>query len=111
MEGAKGVLRHNLSRLMKAHPTLNSRKAIETRTDVSARTVGYMLQEEGPSPTLTNLEAVAGAFHLEVWELLSPELDISKVAVKVPPSELALHKRIEADMRKLGVKEYRLRGK
>jgi hypothetical protein len=108
-EGARDVLRQNLKSLMRAHPTLKSRKAIQTRTDVSERTIGNMLQVEGPSPTLGNLEAVAGAYKLEVWELLMPGLDVSKVATHLSPKEAALHRKIEQSMAQLGVTEYKVR--
>jgi hypothetical protein len=108
IEGARDVLRQNLQNLMRVHPTLKSRKAIQGRTDVSERTIGYMLQQEGPSPTLSNLEAVAGAYKLEVWEILMPGLDVSKVATHLSPKEAALHKKIEQSMAELGITEYKL---
>lgn len=106
-EGARDVLRQNLAALMSAHPILRSRGAIERRTDVAARTVGYMLSGKG-NPTLGNIEAVAQAFHLEVWELLRPGLDVSKIAVEVSAKEAVLHRKIEESMKALGVTEYHL---
>ena len=94
---------------MAAHPVLNNRKAIKTASGVSERAVGYILQEDGGNPTLAHLEALAGAYHLEVWELLMPGLDVEKVVTKISPQEHQLHKTIEASMKKLGIKEYKLR--
>lgn len=109
-EGARDVLRQNLQEIMAIHPTLKSRKAIELRTGgaVSARSVGYMLQKEGGNPTLANIEAVAGIYHLEVWELLMPGLDTSKVVASVSAREKALHRRIEDSMNALGISEYKV---
>lgn len=110
-DGAKEVLRQNLQQIMAVHPILNNRKAVSLRTggEVSARAVGYMLQEDGGNPTLAHLEAVAGIYHLEVWELLMPGLDTSKVVGSVTVRERALHKRIEDSMKALGISEYRVK--
>lgn len=110
-DGAGSVLAHNLKALMAAHPVLRDRKAIKTRTGVSERTVGYMLQPEDGNPTLSNMEAVAGAFHLEVWELLMPGLDVAKITMKVSDRETKLTKTIEAAMADLGITEYKVKVK
>ncbi len=108
-DGAREILNSNLRALMAAHPILKDRKAIKARTGVSPRTIGYMLQPEVGNPTLANLEAVATAFHLDVWELLMPGLDISNVQMKAPEREIKLQKQIEAAMAKLGVTEYKVK--
>lgn len=110
-DGAKEVLRHNLTALMSAHPILRDRKAIKTRTGVSERSIGYMLQPDAGNPTLANLEAVAGAFHLDVWELLMPGLDVKQIAMKVSDKEAKLQKQIETAMAELGVTEYKVKVK
>jgi len=106
-DGAKAVLKQNLRALMEAHPVLANRKALAARTGVSARTVGGILKDGG-NPNLANLEALALAYKLEVWELLMPGLDVSKIAIKVSPEEAKLHKTIEDAMRKLGVTQFQL---
>lgn len=108
-EGAREILNHNLRGLMAAHPILRDRKALKARTGVSPRTIGYMLQPTQGNPTLANLEAVAGAFHLEVWELLMPGLDMANVQMKVPEREVKLQKQIEKAMAELGVTEYKVK--
>jgi transcriptional regulator with XRE-family HTH domain len=75
----KKVLSKRLKTLM-AERGVN-RKKIETKTGVSARTVGYMLEAgENSNPTLENLMLVAEYFGISVWELLfDPEVDTKKL--------------------------------
>jgi len=68
-----------------------------------------MLQPEAGNPTLGNLEAVAAAFHLEIWELLMPGLDVSQVQMKVSEKEAKLQRQIETAMAELGVTEYKVK--
>lgn len=107
-EKVTDLLAHNLAALMGAHPLYFTRPALARKTGVSARTLTAILGGKA-NPTLKYLESIADAFRLEVWELLMPGLDVSKVATKVSPEERILHRRIQQSMNALGVKEYKIR--
>lgn len=79
MTGARHILAANLRKLMSKHPVLRDRKAIAARTGISARTVGYMLQSGEGNPTLANIEAVADAFKVPAWRLLTDDENVDKL--------------------------------
>lgn len=80
MTSARQVLAANLLELMASHPRLNDRKSVAAAAGVSARTVGYMLQSGRGNPTLANIEAVAAAFRVPVWQLVTDSPTVKKLA-------------------------------
>lgn len=75
---ARQVLAATLKRLMQANPHLNTGTKIEAACQkrVRQRTVSNMTRVDQPetnAPTLDNLQEVAAAFGLEVWQLLLNE--------------------------------------
>lgn len=82
---AAEVLAQNLSRLMKEdryRERLGTQDKLGTVAGVDQKTVSNCLKPgqrqpsakgKTPSPTLANVEKIAAAFGLQVWELLMPE--------------------------------------
>lgn len=70
------ILADNLRKLMKASKDLTSQADVGAKAGVNQRTVGRILNQEH-FPTLDILEAIAGVFKLEPWQLLVPNLDPS----------------------------------
>lgn len=77
---ARAILAANLAELMRANPSLNSRKTLGARAGISPRTVGYMMQSGKGNPTLANIEAVAAAFRVPVWQLLADSAGVKRLA-------------------------------
>lgn len=109
-EGALSILSQNLKALYALHPTIKgNRLTLASKTGVSDGSLGQMLRGRG-NHTIKNIEKVASFFHLEVWELLFPGLNAKEVIGKgVPESEARMHRRIEQDMRALGITEYKIK--
>ena len=68
---------------MDEHVSLKTQTAVAKAAKVDQKTVGNILNPKQrlpgktgkvPSPTLYQVEQIAGAFGKEVWELLHPEL-------------------------------------
>lgn len=67
---ARLILERKLRVLMEqSNGKYRDRKLLAAAAGVSARSVGYLLQKNG-NPTLKTIQAVAGVFKLEPWELL-----------------------------------------
>jgi transcriptional regulator with XRE-family HTH domain len=79
MQSARQILAQNLRALMSRQPSLDHRDKIAARSGVSARTIGYMLQSGDGNPTLASIEAVALAFRVPVWRLLTDLPDADKL--------------------------------
>jgi transcriptional regulator with XRE-family HTH domain len=79
MQSARHILAQNLRALMSKYPSLDHRDKIAARSGVSARTVGYMLQSGEGNPTLASIEAVADAFRVPVWRLLTDSPNVDKL--------------------------------
>ena len=79
MTSARQILADNLRALMAKHPALDHRNKIAARAGVSPRTIGYMLQSGEGNPTLGNIEAVAQAFKVPVWRLLTDSPNVDKL--------------------------------
>ncbi len=79
MTSARQILADNLRALMSKTPALDHRDKIAARSGISARTVGYMLQSGDGNPTLRNIEAVADAFKVPVWRLLTDSPNVDKL--------------------------------
>lgn len=79
MTSARQILAQNLRTLMSKTPSLDHRDKIAARSGVSPRTVGYMLQSGDGNPTLRNIEAVADAFKVPVWRLLTDSPNVDKL--------------------------------
>lgn len=78
---ATEVLAANLRRLMQEKPDLDTQVKVAAAAGVNQKTISNCLnpgqRQAGktgrmPSPTLAQVEKIAGAFGLEVWELLRP---------------------------------------
>jgi transcriptional regulator with XRE-family HTH domain len=76
------TLARNLSALMQAHPTLRTQAGVARAAGVDQRTVGRVLNMEH-APSVAQLEKLAGAFHVEAWLLLLPELDPADLPAQV----------------------------
>lgn len=68
------LFRTNLARLMQSDRTLKTQEALAERARVGQRTVSRILRGE-QSPTLKVVEKLAGAFDLEPWQMLVPDLE------------------------------------
>ena len=75
------VLAANMRRLMDKHADLNTQAKVGAAAGVNQKTISNCLNPSQrhagtsgrtPSPTLAQVEKIAGAFGLEVWELLRP---------------------------------------
>lgn len=78
-KSAHRTLADNLAELMRAHADLDTRKKLAARAGISARSVGYMLQSGRGNPTLGHIEAVANAFRVPVWRLLSDSPTLNRM--------------------------------
>lgn len=77
------ILRDNLVRAMRSRgwsittpPPVHYLAGTKKGKRVSARTIQYMVEENGPAPGLDAIAAVAVALGLQPWELLVPNLSI-----------------------------------
>lgn len=78
---ATQVLADNLRRLMEDNKSFRTQGAVAKRAGVDQKTISNCLNPEQrkatakgrlPSPTLAQVEKIAGVFGLQVWELLQP---------------------------------------
>ena len=67
------ILAANLIRLMEQHATLTSQAKVGARAKVNQKTIGRILHKTN-EPTLEAVSAIAKAFGLECWQLLTPDL-------------------------------------
>jgi transcriptional regulator with XRE-family HTH domain len=67
---ARQRLAVNLARLMETTPGLNTFQAVAKRAGVAHSHIGRILHQQS-SATVDMLDALAGAFGLEPWELLT----------------------------------------
>jgi len=96
------ILAHNVKALMDATPDLKSHaklaKSCSTPTrKIGARTIGHLLNyEDGVQPQLDTIVAVAEAFKLPPWLLLTPDFDVpSRGGLDLPaPEVIELARRI-----------------
>lgn len=79
MTSARSLLAKNLREMMATHDRLTNRKALAAATGISPRSIGYMLQSGPGNPTLANIEAVAHAFKVPVWHLLTDSPTVRKM--------------------------------
>ena len=70
---AKHVLAANLAMLMERFPEIGSQKLLYKTTGVATSTVGRIKRGE-VSATIDNIEALAKAFKIQVFEMLDPRL-------------------------------------
>lgn len=68
------LFRANLAKLMAADRVLHSQLKVAKASKVGQRSVGRILNGE-QSPTLDMVHALAGAFQLEAWQMLVPDLE------------------------------------
>ena len=68
----RATLSKNLTALMQAKGW--KQNALAAKSGVSQRTVSNMLDPQGPSPSLDNVDRVAAAFDLDGWHLIMPNL-------------------------------------
>lgn len=75
---ARETLAENLHALMQSHHTYKSTLAIERATDAIGKKVGKSTIDRAlrseTNLTIDNLEAIAGIYGLDVWQLLTPGL-------------------------------------
>lgn len=90
------VLATNLKRLMEAKVDLSTQAKLASRSGVNQKTISnYLNPQQRPdgkkgrpaSAKLAEVELIAGAFGLEVWELLVPGLDPNRRPTFQPLSE------------------------
>jgi len=79
MASAHETLAENLRELMAKHDRLKNRPALAAATGLAPRTIGYMLQSGSGNPTLQAIEAVARAFRVPVWQLLTDSPTVRKL--------------------------------
>lgn len=80
------VFADNLNALMAAHPDLGSNPKLSKKTGLGTGSLSRFRNGE-VDPNLGTLEKVAGAFHVEVWQLLVPHLDPANLPALQPLSE------------------------
>lgn len=68
------LFRSNLRKLMQADRKLRTQPAVAQASKVGQRSVGRILGGE-QSPTLDMVHKIAGAFGLEPWQMLVPDLE------------------------------------
>ena len=68
------ILSQNLRTLMDAHIRLKTQAAVAKECDINQRTVGRILNQEH-SCTMRQIESLASAFNLHIWQLLVADLD------------------------------------
>jgi len=98
------ILANNVAALMARTPALNSQRKIAKacfapRRQIGARTIGHLLNTEpdAPQPQLDTIVAVAEAFRVPPWALLSPDFDAeSKTVGELPPEFLEFARRLYA---------------
>lgn len=104
------ILADNVLALMRQNPELNSHaklaKHCSTPTrKIGARTIGHLLDWDGGiNPKLDTIIAVAEAFKVPPWMLLTPDFDPQhKIGGRLPPPEvIALAERILRNREALG---------
>lgn len=90
----KKILVQNINALRRENPGLSSHKQIARAAAlhghiVSSRSIGTLLQEGNPAPpTLATLDAVAHAFNVPAWMLLTADFDaLRRTGGKLPTRE------------------------
>lgn len=78
---SREVLAANLARLMEQTPGLNSQPAVGKRAGVAPTHVGRILRQESAA-TIDMLDAIAGAFGLTAWELLTDSEQTRRLAIE-----------------------------
>ena len=68
------VVAENLRRLRERYPELSTQKVLASRSGVGEGTIGRITRKEAACG-IDSLEAIAGAFGLEAWQMLIPGLD------------------------------------
>lgn len=109
-DGALAVLHANVRALADLHPEIRGDRAkFREAIKIGDGTAGKIFGGRG-NPTLKVIEKIATFFHLDVWELFFPGLDVEKVIGEpLTADEKKLHKSIEASMKKLGLVEYKIK--
>lgn len=97
------LLAENVQSLMDRTPQLKSRaklarKCTTPTRKIGASTIGHLLDPDGPNPQLDTIVAIAEAFKLEPWVLLTQDFDPETMTGgTLPPKEdLELARRISA---------------
>ena len=85
------LFRENLNKLMRAHVSLSTQKAIERACGVPQSSIGRIIRGE-QSPTLDMVYRLASAFDLEAWQMLVPDLE---------PRDPPITKQVDARQREL----------
>lgn len=101
----KEILAKNVNALMARNEALNSNAKLAKHCkrlikNVSPRAIGYLRDtRDSRQPKLDTIEAVAHAFKISPWMLLTPDFDAhTKTGGKLPPPEIiALAERIHAN--------------
>ncbi|MCC7173280.1 MAG: hypothetical protein IT459_22720 [Planctomycetes bacterium] len=89
------TLAANLERLMDQYADLNSSPKLEAKSHVKLATINRIRRCE-TGATLDTLDALAGAFDLQPWQLLVPDMqpDNPPVLTAVSDAEKALYERL-----------------
>lgn len=89
------TLAANLERLMRQYADLNSSPKLEAKSHVKLATINRIRRCE-TGATLDTLDALAGAFDLQPWQLLVPDMqpDNPPVLTAVSDAEKALYERL-----------------
>lgn len=102
---AAKVLAINLRKAIDDHPEIDGQSALARKSLVAQTSIGYMLKPESraptkkgrSSPTLANIENVATALGLQVWQLLYPDPE----AMPRNEHEAALYRKFAALMKEM----------
>lgn len=108
MSNYRDALRDNLKRLLGPNSPKSVRAyyldGLKKGKPVAPRAVQYMLERDGPSPSLDLIQAVAHYLGLQAWQMLVPGCDPrSKPVVVENPEERALlegfraHQQLQAE--------------
>jgi len=93
---SRKILAGNVAALMNVRPDLSSHaklaKQCSTATrKIGARTIGHVLNaKDGPQPQLDTIVAIADAFRVPAWLLLTPDFDPKGKTGGAPPPADAL---------------------
>lgn len=99
----RDLLATNLRALMAVHPALNTLPKITAASGVSNGTLDRA-RRAAVAIRIDELESLAGAFGLEAWQLLLPDLDPKQPQTVHRPTEqeAALYRRIQRELERLG---------
>jgi hypothetical protein len=78
---SREILAANLARLMERTPGMNSQPTVGKRAGVAPTHIGRILRQESAA-TIDMLDAIAGAFGLTAWELLTDSEQTRQLAVE-----------------------------